>query len=91
MNRVAFFKLCKMLKNIGGLRPTRNMAIDEQVAMFLYIISHHIKNRVIRQNFQRSSETISRHFHKVLNVVIHLQYQLLKKPEHIPITSTDNW
>ena len=61
-----------MLKNIGGLKPTRNMAIDEQVAMFLHIISHHLKNRVIRQNFKRSYETISRHFHNVLNDVIHL-------------------
>ena len=72
MNRLAFFKLCEMLKNIGGLKPTRNMAIDEQVAMFLHIISHHLKNRVIRQNFQWSGETISRHFHNVLNDVIHL-------------------
>ena len=29
MNRVAFYKLCEMLKNIGRLKPTRNMAIDE--------------------------------------------------------------
>ena len=48
MNILAFFKLCEMLKNIGGLRPTKNMAIDEQIAMFLHIISHHLKNRVIR-------------------------------------------
>ena len=56
MNRLAFFKLCEMLENIGGLRPRRNMAIDEQVAMVLHIISHHLKNRVIKQNFQRSGE-----------------------------------
>ena len=48
-----------MLGNIGCLKPTKNMGIDEQVAMFLHSISHHLKNRVIRQNFQRSSETIS--------------------------------
>ena len=51
MNRIIFFKLCEMLENIGGLRPTKNMAIDEQATMFLHIISHHLKNRVIRQNF----------------------------------------
>ena len=90
MNRVAFFKLCEMLENIGGLKPTKNMAIDEQVAMFLQIISHHLKNRVIRQNFQRSGETISRHFHKVLNAMIHLQKQIFRKPELIPTNSTDN-
>ena len=30
MNRITFFKLCEMLENIGGLRPTRNMAIDDK-------------------------------------------------------------
>ena len=90
MNRLDFFKLCDMLENIGGLKPTRNMATDEQVAMFLHIISHHLKNRVIRQNFQRSGETISRHFHHVLNAVIHLQDHLFRKPEPILTNSTNN-
>ena len=90
MNRLAFFKLCEMLENIGGSRPRRNMTINEQVAMFLHIISHHLKNRVIRQNFQRSGETISRHFHKVLNAVIHLQEQIFRKPKPIPTNNTDN-
>ncbi|XVF56330.1 hypothetical protein PTKIN_Ptkin06aG0110400 [Pterospermum kingtungense] len=90
MNRAAFFKLCEMLQHIGGLKSTRNMNIDEQVAMFLHIIAHHVKNRVIRHNFQRSSETISRHFHNVLNAVMHLQEHLFRKPEPIPTNSTDN-
>ncbi|XVF63722.1 hypothetical protein PTKIN_Ptkin09bG0108800 [Pterospermum kingtungense] len=90
MNRAAFFKLCELLENIGGLKSTRNMLIDEQVAMFLYIISHHLKNRVIRHNFQRSGETISRHFHNVLNAVMHLQDHLFRKPEPILANCTDN-
>ena len=48
MNRLIFFKLCEMLENIGGLRPTNNIAINEQVIMILHIISHHLKNRVIK-------------------------------------------
>ena len=59
VNRLTFFTLCEMLENIRGLKPTKNMIIKEQVAMFLYIISHHLKNQVIRQNFQRSSEISS--------------------------------
>ncbi|PPD99257.1 hypothetical protein GOBAR_DD03719 [Gossypium barbadense] len=38
MNRAA-------LESIGGLKSTRFMLVDEQVAMFLHIISHHLKNR----------------------------------------------
>ncbi|KAF7842198.1 myb/SANT-like domain, Harbinger transposase-derived nuclease domain protein [Senna tora] len=41
MNRATFDRLCAMLDNIGGLRPTRNMLVDEQVAIFLHILSHH--------------------------------------------------
>ncbi|PPE01883.1 hypothetical protein GOBAR_DD01088 [Gossypium barbadense] len=57
MNRTAFFKLCDMLESIGGLKLSRFMFVDEQVAMFLHIISHHLKNRVIKHHFGRSGET----------------------------------
>ncbi|MFQ6621930.1 hypothetical protein Gotur_002023, partial [Gossypium turneri] len=35
----------------------KNMLVDEQVAMFLHIISHHLKNRVIKHHFNRFGET----------------------------------
>ncbi|PPD70662.1 hypothetical protein GOBAR_DD32456 [Gossypium barbadense] len=89
MNRAAFFKLCEMLESIGGLKSTRFMLVDEQVAMFLHIISHHLKNRVIKHHFRRSEETVSRAFHSVLNAVIRLQDVLFKKPEPITADSSD--
>ncbi|KAJ8770663.1 hypothetical protein K2173_021310 [Erythroxylum novogranatense] len=88
--RQAFFKLCKMLESIGGLKSTQNMLIDEQVAIFLHIISHHVKNRVIRNNFRRSGETTSRRFHNVLNAMMRLQDHLFRKPEPIPANSSDH-
>ncbi|PPD76415.1 hypothetical protein GOBAR_DD26660 [Gossypium barbadense] len=57
MNRTVFFKLCEMLESIGGLKSSRFMLVDEEVAMFLHIISHHLKNRVIKHYFRRSGET----------------------------------
>ncbi|PPD90871.1 hypothetical protein GOBAR_DD12175 [Gossypium barbadense] len=89
MNRTAFFKLCEMLESIGGLKSSRNMLVDEQVAMFLHIISHHLKNRVIKHHFRRSGETVSRAFHSVLNAVIRLKDVLFKKPEPITADSSD--
>ena len=88
MNRHTFTKLCSMLQNLGGLKHTKNMLIDEQVAMFLHILAHHVKNRTIIDRFNRSAESISRHFHNVLNGVIRLQGQLLKNPEPILANST---
>ncbi|PPD76897.1 hypothetical protein GOBAR_DD26187 [Gossypium barbadense] len=89
MNRTAFFKLCEMLESIGGLKLSRNMLVDEQVAMFLHIISYHLKNRVIKHHFRRSGETVSRAFHSVLNAVIRLQDVLFKKPKPITADSSD--
>ncbi|PPD81812.1 hypothetical protein GOBAR_DD21263 [Gossypium barbadense] len=89
MNISTFFKLCEMLESIGGLKSSRNMLVDEQVAMFLHIISHHLKNRVIKHHFRKSGETVSRAFHSVLNVVIHLEDVLFKKPEPITTDSSD--
>ena len=37
MYRAKFDKLCHMLDTIGGLKPTKHMSVDEQVAMFLHI------------------------------------------------------
>ncbi|XP_050226172.1 protein ALP1-like [Mercurialis annua] len=83
MNRRAFYKLCEMLENIGGLKPTRFMLVDEQVGLFLHILSHHQKNRTILTNFQRSGETVSRCFHKVLDATMRLQGHLFKKPKPV--------
>lgn len=92
MNSRSFIKLCGMFKTIGRLKDTKNMLVDEQVAMFLHILAHHVKNRVIKFIFHRSGETINRHFSLVCNAVIRLQAELLKKPEPISQNNTDeNW
>ena len=47
MTRHAFSRLCTMLEVIGGLKSSKYLRVDEQVAMFLHILAHHVKNRVI--------------------------------------------
>ena len=89
VNRLAFTNLCTMLESRGGLRASKYLQIDEQVAMFFHIISHHIKNRVIKSQFMRSRETVSKYFNDVLYSVIRLHEKLLKKPEPVPDNSTD--
>ncbi|KAF7801598.1 protein ALP1-like [Senna tora] len=78
-----------MLDEIGGLKPTRNMLVDEQVAIFLHILSHHVKNRVIQFRFGWSGETVSRYFHTVLKTMIPLMPHLFKKLEAVADDSTD--
>ncbi|KAI4319438.1 hypothetical protein MLD38_033035 [Melastoma candidum] len=89
MNIRTFKSLCAMLQNVGKLKDTKHMMVDEQVALFLHILAHHVKNRVIKFRFHHSGETISRHFRNVLNNIIRLREELIKKPEPIPEGSLD--
>lgn len=89
MGRRCFRVLCYLVRDIGGLRDTRNMKVEEMVAMFLHILGHDEKNRAIHLGFQRSPETISRNFHKVLSSVLKLWRVLLKKAQPIPANCTD--
>ena len=76
----AFLDLCDMLRKEGGLQPTQWATIEEQVAKFLYILSHGVKYWEISFFFFfcRSGETINRHFHQVLRSVIQLEEKFLK-------------
>lgn len=77
----AFLNLCTLLRDQGGLTPTRHASIEEQVAKFLYIVGHNVRNRVMSFFFRRSGETISRHFHRVLDALINLEEIFLKQPD----------
>ena len=89
MDRRCFHRLCQLLTSNGGLRGTRNVMVEEMIAMFLNIVAHHVKNRIIKFDFVRSAETVSRHFHAVLKSIILCHSVLLKKPEPVPENSND--
>ena len=89
MDRHTFYKLCSMLRTSGKLKDSRHINVEKMVAMFLHILGHHEKNRVIKFRFVRSGETISRHFNAVLNAVLQLRGNLLKTPEPVLENSTD--
>ncbi|KAL0430522.1 UNVERIFIED_CONTAM: hypothetical protein Sradi_0678200 [Sesamum radiatum] len=80
MSRNAFGRLCQILENTGGLRPTRHLTISEQVVIFLSVLAHHKKNCVVKHDFIRSGRTISKHFHSVLSAVLRVQPMLLPRP-----------
>ena len=79
-----------MVRDVGGLKAIRNTSLEEIVALFLYVLSHHFKNRTIGKFFYRSLETVSRNFNACLLPVLKLHQLLLKKPEPIPEDCTDD-
>ena len=90
MDRRTFGILCDMVRDFGGLRPTRNMSLEEIVAMFVYTLAHHEKNRTIGLTFLRSGETVSRQFNLCLLAVLKLHDLLLENPEPITDECTDD-
>ncbi|GAV85258.1 DDE_4 domain-containing protein, partial [Cephalotus follicularis] len=92
MDRRAFHILCQMLKSKGKLSDNKNTSVEDMVAMFLSMLGHHTKHRVIKADFGRSVETVSRQFNAVLNVVLMLHKELFKKPEPIlEISNNNRW
>ncbi|XP_065876629.1 uncharacterized protein [Euphorbia lathyris] len=78
MDKHVFHKLCGTLRQRGMLRDTAGVRIEEQLAIFLNVIGHNERNRVIQERFQHSGETISRHFNNVLKAIKSLSRELLQ-------------
>ncbi|CAN1154073.1 hypothetical protein LINPERHAP2_LOCUS19810 [Linum perenne] len=92
MRKHIFRKLCTVLQTEGGLQRSKNMDVNEMVAIFLVTIGHNIKNRKAQFLFQRSAETISRVFKLVLLSILKMESQLLAKPTPVPPNCTNkNW
>ncbi|KAI8538423.1 hypothetical protein RHMOL_Rhmol09G0102100 [Rhododendron molle] len=93
VNRRTFFRLCCLVRGVG-LGDSRFVCLEERVAIFLFVLAHHTKQRRTKYDFYRSTETISRHFHAVLQAVLRLHRMLLVTPEPVPANYHDtrwNW
>ncbi|KAK2445398.1 hypothetical protein QL285_016335 [Trifolium repens] len=62
------------------LKDTIRSTVEEQVAKFLHIIGHNVKTRTVSFFFNRSRETVSRHFHNVLHAILALGEEFLVQP-----------
>ncbi|XP_031402089.1 uncharacterized protein LOC116211730 isoform X1 [Punica granatum] len=80
MDKCVFHKLCDIARQRNLLRDTAGVMIEEQLTIFLNIIGHNERNRVIQERFQHSGETISRHFNNVLKAIKSLSKEFLECP-----------
>ncbi|XP_057775185.1 uncharacterized protein LOC130994170 [Salvia miltiorrhiza] len=71
-------------KQLGSLDDGRYVSLEEQVAMFLSILAHHKKNRIVYFDFWRSGQTISHYVHIVLKTILKIHVLLLVKPQPVP-------
>nr|TKS11246.1 hypothetical protein D5086_0000075210 [Populus alba] len=80
MDKQAFYKLCDILQGKGLLRHTNRIKIEEQLAIFLFIIGHNLRTRAVQELFRYSGETISRHFNNVLNAIMAISLDFFQPP-----------
>ncbi|PPS20433.1 hypothetical protein GOBAR_AA00163 [Gossypium barbadense] len=59
MDKHVFHKLCYTLRHRGMLRDTAGVMIEEQLAIFLNIVGHNERNRVIQERFQHSGNQVA--------------------------------
>ncbi|KAL8547109.1 hypothetical protein ACS0TY_006724 [Phlomoides rotata] len=88
LNRDAFNRLCYLLRHMGWLANGRYVTVGEQVTLFLSVLSHHLKVKVVKFHFKRSGQTIHTYFHNVLRAVLKLHEVLLAKPSPVTDDST---
>ena len=80
MRPKAFIKLCERIRATGLVKDAYRSTVEEQVAKFLHIIGHNVKNRSVSLFFHQSGETVSRHFHNVLTAILRLEGKFLIQP-----------
>ena len=80
MRRTPFFQLCDLFRTRILVTDSIHASIEEQVAMFLHVVGHNERFRVVDLTFRRSVETISRFFQRVLYAVGELRNEMIVPP-----------
>jgi hypothetical protein len=56
------------------------MCVEQQVAMFLNTVRHNLRNKLVGTNFDRSGETVSRYFNRVIHAIGELRSDYIRPP-----------
>jgi hypothetical protein len=80
MRRAPFMQLCDLFHTRQLLRDSIHNSVEEQVAMFLHVVGHNQRFRVVHMTFRRSIETINRYFREVLYAIGKLRNEMILPP-----------
>jgi hypothetical protein len=69
LTRPAFFQFCQLFKDRGLLQDTIHMCVEQQVAIFFNTVEDNLRNRLVGTNFDRSGDTVSRYFNRVIHTI----------------------
>ena len=69
MDRSIFTSLCNYLRTHKFLTNSRWITVEEVVGMFLLIVGHNVRIRVIADRFQHSTEIVDRQFKETVRAI----------------------
>ena len=75
-----FKSISNYIKRERLLEGTPNVGVDEQLGMFMYMISHNATNRDLQKYFQHSAETVSRKMNEMFHIIPTLVQRFVKVP-----------
>ncbi|KAI3708333.1 hypothetical protein L2E82_37500 [Cichorium intybus] len=77
LSREAYILLCNHFRQKNWLQSSRSISVEEKLAIFLTIIGHNERFRMVKRRFQHSTETIYRCFHEVLNAMLNFAKEMI--------------
>ena len=77
MSRDSFVRLCAHFRIQGWLKDSTHISVEEKMAMFLMMLGHNQRFRVIKRRFQHSTSTVHRCFHEVLGKMMHFAKEII--------------
>ena len=72
MDRPTLTSLCNYLRTHKFLTNSRQITVEEAVGMFLLIVGHNVRIRVIAYRFQHSTETVDMQFKEIVRAICRL-------------------
>jgi hypothetical protein len=70
------------LRQENLLRDTRGVAIEEQLGMFMYMLSHNASTDMICKAFQHSGEIVHRKISEVIDIIPALTHRFVRLPRY---------
>ena len=80
LNAEAFELLASKLSHLDH-DPVLKLAMEEQLAIFMYIVGQGASNSQAQDRFQHSGETVSQIFHHIIALLLNLSPQYIKLPK----------
>ena len=75
-----FISLCHIFWEKGWLVDSKHLNVEEKMVMFLMTISHNLWNRLIKNRFQYSGQTIHKYFYEVLVAIVNFSKEIITCP-----------